>query len=379
MTVDQTAPPAAALLDAAERMAPEIAARADEIEAARTLPRDLVEALAEAGMFGMLLPASHGGAGLDLPAALPVLSALSRADASVGWTVMIGAGSWCDLTGLPRASFDAIYGGSTVITGGAISPSGSATAVAGGYRVHGRWAFVSGCRHADWFFVNCVEDADRLRVAALRAEEVEVEDTWHAVGLCGTGSHHLSADVVVPPDRTYALFDAQPCVDVPLPRIPPPALYALAMAGVAVGVAEGALADVRTAAGRTPLFSSGPLAANPLYQHQLATADTRLRAARTLLHADAARAAATAEARAEFTAELRAELRATAVWTTTVAEETVTTCYRAGGGAAVYRASPLQRRLRDINAVTQHFLLRQDTLTTSGAVLAGQHPDLTMF
>jgi hypothetical protein len=33
-----------------------------------------------------------------------VYEALARADASVGWTVTIGSGSWCDLAPLPRAS-----------------------------------------------------------------------------------------------------------------------------------------------------------------------------------------------------------------------------------------------------------------------------------
>jgi hypothetical protein len=35
--------------------------------------------------------------------------------------------------------------------------------------------------------------------------------------------------------------------------------------------------------------------------------------------------------------------------------------------------------LRDIHAITQHFLIRPDTLTTAGAVLAGQDIDVLMF
>lgn len=60
---------APSVLDAAEHVAPVLTARAAEIEAARTLPRDLVDLLVEAGLFRMLLPATHGGGGLDLPAA----------------------------------------------------------------------------------------------------------------------------------------------------------------------------------------------------------------------------------------------------------------------------------------------------------------------
>ncbi|HEY1281929.1 MAG TPA: hypothetical protein VGF22_19760, partial [Acidimicrobiales bacterium] len=57
----------------------------------------------------------------------------------------------------------------------------------------------------------------------------------------------------------------------------------------------------------------------------------------------------------------------------------VDTAYRSGGGSSIYVASPLQRRLRDIHAVTQHFLVRPDTFTTAGAVLAGRDIDVMVF
>lgn len=373
------------MLDAVAGMAAEISGRAGEIEAARRLPPDLVQSLVAAGCFRMLLPRSHGGGGAEFPSYLRMVEALSRADGSVGWTVMIGAGSWCDLAGLPRASFDALYaGGPDVITGGAFSPSGTAVAVGGGYRVSGRWAFASGCEHCQWLFANCLEDTGgepRLRMVVFAAPEVRIEDTWHVSGLCGTGSHHFAADdLVVPAERTFPVLEAEPCLDEPVVRVPPPTLYAQAVASAALGIAQGALDDVTAiAAGKTPLFASSTLAANPLFQYRLAEADTRVRAARALLYTDADGSWDTAVGRTGFTDEQRARIRSTAVWVTSTAASVVETCYRAGGGGSIYLDNPLQRRLRDINAVTQHFLVRPDTLTTAGAVLAGQAPELTIF
>ena len=40
---------------------------------------------------------------------------------------------------------------------------------------------------------------------------------------------------------------------------------------------------------------------------------------------------------------------------------------------------PIQRRFRDVHTTTQHFLVKLDTLTTAGAVLAGAEADLTVF
>ena len=128
-----------------------------------------------------------------------------------------------------------------------------------------------------------------------------------------------------------------------------------------------------------PLLATAPLAADPLFQYQLAAAHTRLRAARALLYATAADAWETALAGAPFAPPRRAEIRAAAVWATSCAATTVRTAYLAAGGAALYLDNPLQRRLRDVHAVTQHFLVRADALTTAGAVFAGQEVDLTVF
>jgi alkylation response protein AidB-like acyl-CoA dehydrogenase len=67
------------------------------------------------------------------------------------------------------------------------------------------------------------------------------------------------------------------------------------------------------------------------------------------------------------------------VWVTERAAAVVGAAYRSGGGTAIYRTSPLQRRLRDVDAVTQHFLVRRDTMATAGAVFAGHDIDVALF
>jgi alkylation response protein AidB-like acyl-CoA dehydrogenase len=373
------------VLDAAGRLAPTVADRAAEIEAARRVPRDLLDELIRAGCFRLLLPESHGGLGGDLVTAMRLFESLARADASVAWTVMIGSGSWCDLAGLPRATFDALFSRPDVVVAGVFNPTGSITAADGGYRVAGRWSFASGCEHADLLFGNCVEGivdgVPLLRMAVFSPEDVTIEDTWTALGLRGTGSHHFHvADVVVPADRTLRPLADEACLDEPIVRIPPPALYSLTIAAVAIGVAAGALDDVLALAGdKVPLLAGAPLAAHPLFQYDLAGADTGLRAARALLHETAGSAWATAADHASFTLEQRARLRAAAVWATTRAVAVVETAYSSGGGSSVYADCPLQRRLRDVHTLTQHFLVKRDTLRTAGAVLAGRDENLVVF
>jgi hypothetical protein len=83
----------ARLLADIRELAPDITARAAEIEAGRRVPVDLVTRLKSIGVFRMFVPQSHGGLEVDLPSALEIIAALSRIDGSVGWTVAIGNGS----------------------------------------------------------------------------------------------------------------------------------------------------------------------------------------------------------------------------------------------------------------------------------------------
>jgi indole-3-acetate monooxygenase len=388
-SVETTTAPGGQILDAVRELAPTIAARAAEIEAARRLPPDLVTQLTAAGCFGMLRPHTHGGAGVDLATSMRVYEDLSRADASVGWTIAIGAGCWLDLVGLPRPTFDAVFADDPgVKVGGGINPAGVAVPADGGYRVTGRWGFVSGCQHCDWIYGNCVEQGAAgnggmppLRIALFRAGDVEIEDTWSVSGLCGTGSHDVVADdVFVPAERTFALLSAEPCLDDPLARIPLPSPYVLQLASVALGIAQGALDDILAlAADKVPLFAGASLATNPLFQNQLGQADASLRAARSLVYAEAEGAWATALAGDAFTPEHRARIRGSGVWAADTAAAVVDMAYRAGGGSSLYRSSPLQRRFRDVHALTQHFLVKLDSLTTVGAVMAGQDVDTTFL
>jgi alkylation response protein AidB-like acyl-CoA dehydrogenase len=152
------------------------------------------------------------------------------------------------------------------------------------------------------------------------------------------------------------------------------------IASVALGIAQGALDDITVmASDKVPMLSPTALGGNTVFQVDLATADTELRAARGLLYDEAARMWAGAEAGDELTMEQRARERASAVWAVDRATSVVTTAYRAGGGSSLYLDCPLQRRLRDLHALSQHFVVRRDTLVTAGAILAGQDVQPLVF
>jgi alkylation response protein AidB-like acyl-CoA dehydrogenase len=372
-------------VDAVRALVPQIAARCDEIERARRLPPDLVDALVAAGCFRSLVPRSHSGSELGLPGHMRLLGELAAADGSVGWTVLIGGSAPLVLGRLPRPTFDALYAaGPDVILAGSFNPTGVATPVDGGYRVTGQWSFASGCQHAHWFIAHCMVDDGRqppLRMAVLPASEIQVEDTWWVSGLSGTGSHDFVVDdVFVPDDRTFSVVDGEAGIDGPLWRVPELSASTLMVGAVAVGIATAALDDIAAlATGKVPAFSETTLAANTLFQNQFGEAEARLRAARSALYAEADTAWATATAALPLGDEALARIRATATWVTRTAASVVDDAYSAGGGSSFYTSSPLQRRFRDVHALTQHFAIKPDVFTLAGAVLLDQDTDRTFL
>ena len=370
--------------DRVRALAPVLRSRAEEIEENRRIPPDLVQTLAAAGCFRMYVPRDQGGDEQDLLEVLDVLEQLAAADASTAWIVALGGLAPIVLSKLDRPVFERFYaGGADLVLAGTFNPTGVAAPVKGGYRVTGQWSFASGCQHADRFIAHCVVDDGRVppvRMMVLEPSDVEIVDTWWASGLRGTGSHDFRVDdVFVPAEHSFLLEDP-PTVDGVVFGIPELALSTMQFAAIAVGSASAALADVTDLAmAKVPAFTESTLAVNPWFRHAIGEAEARIRAARAALRSEADRAWGRALAGEPFTPEDRARMRSTASWVTAAAVQVVDTAYGAGGGTSVYASSPLQRRFRDVHALTQHFTLKPDTFTTAGAVLLGQEVDLTFL
>src|ERR1700678_300235 len=147
------------VLENVRALLPEIKARAEEIEQARALPRDLAEKLRSAGVFRRYVPRSHGGDELWPDEGLTVIEELARADASVAWVAAVGSEGASFYAYLPPETYDKIYsGGPDVIHSGVINATGRAVRDSGGSRFSGRWSFASGSNNADYICIHGVLD-----------------------------------------------------------------------------------------------------------------------------------------------------------------------------------------------------------------------------
>jgi alkylation response protein AidB-like acyl-CoA dehydrogenase len=204
---------------------------------------------------------------------------------------------------------------------------------------------------------------------------VEIIDTWHTSGLRGTGSHDIAVDgLLVPAGRSVSLFSGTPVEDGPLYRFPVFGLLALGIAAVALGIARGAVADVRElAAAKTGTFQSRALRERPVVQSEFAQAEAELAAARALVDTTIDRVWDRAEVGVVGDEE-RTALRLASTHATIAGARVADRMYDLGGGTSVRNESPLQRRFRDVHAATQHVLVAPPTWEVAGRSLLGLAP-----
>jgi indole-3-acetate monooxygenase len=363
------------LLAEVESIAPILAEHAASSEKLGRLDDASIEAVRSTRLLRIFCPHEFGGLEVDPVTAILIFEALARIDGSAGWTIGNLGSSAFPGSYLPAPTVRRIFAKGVPPVAGSLLPKGQAEAVAGGYRVKGRWPYASGIHHADWIlasaFVPGRPQAEGLRTVVLSREQVFIHDNWQVAGLRGTGSCDFSVeDVLVPDEMTFSLMDlfhGNAVTGGAAVRLGIPAIVAPFHIGIALGIARHALDEITTQAidkGRG--FPPLALATQPHFQIALGRAELELAAARALglqlmsdLYQEAQAGRLPSQSR-------QAEARAAGSYVTEVAQRVTTVAFQAAGGGALFDSNPLQRCFRDISAAGQHFAVSQSAYRALG-------------
>lgn len=373
-------------LAAATALGPLVAAHREALEQERRTPLPLVEAWRSAGFLRLWLPEELGGAEVEPATVLGVVEAVAALDGAIAWNLLIGISGALFAGYLPEPAAHTIWGPDPDIsTAGSFMPTGRAVPVDGGYRVAGRWSFVSGVQHADWVAGNClVFDGERPRMGADGAPEMRlmflpaaagtVLDTWQTGGMRGTGSHDFAvADAFVPDGFWFDVFNGRGRIDRPLYRLPFVTWFSPGVAALTLGIARHAIdALVALAATKVPTGQQTSLRERPLAQIQVAQAEALVRSARAFLLQAAGEAWDRLVAGSEPSAVELAQLRLANVHAAESAVRAVELMYQAAGTSAIPSSSALDRCLRDVHVAAQHIAVSTQHYQTIGQTLLGR-------
>lgn len=385
-------PVTADVLVAARELTALASSHAAHAEANRSLHPELVSALKDAGLFGMLVPREIGGLEVDVATFVAAIEAVARGDGAAGWCVMIAATTGVTAAQLPRDGAAELFSDPFAPTAGVLMPKGRATHAEGGWRVNGTWAFGSGTGHAKWILGGAtVFGADgpeliggklpHARMMFFPREDVSIHDTWHVSGLRGTGSNDFEVkELFVPDRRSAAIGGGALWATGPTYAFPIYGLLALGVAAAGLGIAQAAIDALRElATAKTPTGSRRLLAERASAQSGIAEADALVRSGRAFMSDAIACAWERACTGERMTLDDRSLLRLAATTAALNSARAVDLCYNLGGASSIYESNLLQRQFRDIHTLTQHVMVGQPTLEVAGRIMLGMPTDTSMF
>ena len=371
----------------ARALGPLITANADAIEKSRRIPEPLLTELHASRLLRLLLPRSVGGEQAEPRDYFRAIAEVARHDASLAWNIFVANSTVLIAPFLDLEVARSIFANPRTLLAWGPPNACRAKAVPGGYRVSGRWDFASGCRQANWMGVHAnVEEADgslrlnrfgrpTVRTLLFPASQAVLIDTWTTIGLCGTGSDSYTVDDLFV-GEAFSSTREDPTLrreSGPLYAFTMQGLYAVGVAGVALGTARAMhQAFVTLAAAKTPR-SQGRLADSPTVQAEVARNEAKLAAATAYLDATLTDIYATADDHAIISIADRGRVRLACAHAIHAALDVADTCYKAAGVDAIFPGTPFERRFRDIHTLSQQIQSRSQHFEAVGQILLG-HP-----
>jgi len=350
----------------------------------RRVPDDSVKALRESGLFRALLPKSLGGIGATPQQWLQTLIKLAEQDMSTAWI-----GGVISVHAFQIALMDAqaqkdVYGDNPDQgVSSSYNPVGAKTKeVDGGVMLSGRWGWSSGSDHCEWVLLGTIVEGRQLLQTMLvpRADYV-VEDTWHTMGLQGTGSNDIVIEepVFVPDYRIHRQFDGYNCVNEQPQRIynlPWAQIFASTVCAPTIGAARHAL-DLFTAKVGGSSTDPTKLMGDPDILRRVAEAKTLIDDAEATLMRNFDAMMALIENGQEIPLLDRAKYRYQTGTVVVRMMEAIDLLFDVAGGRSVFLGAEIQEIWHDIHIARAHVANNPVPLARNygNMVLGGENKD----
>jgi 3-hydroxy-9,10-secoandrosta-1,3,5(10)-triene-9,17-dione monooxygenase len=382
----------------ARQMVPILRERAARSEDARVLIRENEQLLHESGLLRFHQPRSFGGMELDFVAVVDIPAELARGCPSTAWNVgNLGCHHWILGYYDPATQHEVWDANPDALIASSIAlAAGRGRKADGGFVINGRWPFSSAVDNSDWnmLAVSIYGDDDKTpidwRLCLVPKSDYEIIDTWYAMGMAATGSKDVAvSELFVPERRALPLLRCRGGSEHPGAALNPGALYRIPivaasshpLAPAALGAAEGAYElFIERMAARAGTYTGARVADFQAVQIKVARARCLIDSARDLLRQSAIAFQAAAQRNEAPDLETKLRFRAHSAFAVNQSREAVETLWSCYGAQGLYVRDPLQRHLRDVLAINQHFSFNFDIAGAAYGLLAlgGRYANPTM-
>jgi len=381
----------AAAISRARGLIPLLQAAADRIDATNQLPPDVLDAMFDAGMFKLLLPRAYGGFELKPSDFIQCVEAIAQGDASVAWCMNQGSGCSMAAAYLEPEIAREIWGGKRDVVAWGQGPDAKAIRTPGGWRLTGNWSFASGSRHATWLGgMSLCFEADGVtpvlrpdgkhwsRTMLFRREQANITDVWQVMGLRGTGSDNYAVQDLFVDDGHAVTREYEPerREGGTLYSFQSMQIYATGFASVALGISremlDGFIALAKT---KSQAWSPDSLRDNHAVQHIISHSDAVWKAARAGMHLALDTAWQEVCDTGVLSIPHRMEIRQASTYAIHAVRDMASQVFHEAGSTAIFNNRPFERRLRDVNSVSQQLQGRRTHFESVGLYRLGGEPD----
>ena len=360
---------------AARSILPRLAETTHESDRLRRLSDDAANALRESGLSRVITPKKFGGYELSPSAHIWACAEIGNVCSAASWVLMVCVAHDYIIGRFPVECQREVYeGDADNLVAGSLAPQGAIERVRGGWKLTGRWQFGSGCDHSPWFIfgarvVNPAPDDFFIYHVMVPRTDVELDDTWHTLGMRGTGSKDLVVKSVFVPEHrampTYPTFlGLSPHADAPTYRLSVYSGLPAMLSGSVLGMAEAGLkAFVETTSTRTNPYGVQK-GKNPTMQKRVAESTAEVAAARLLLTQMCDRFDTLILAdNSPMSPQDRIQMRWDAAYVVELCRRAIERLFAASGAHGLYEGNAVYRAFRDINTACHHAVVDFDTVS----------------
>lgn len=342
-----------------------IAQKADEGRNARQVSPEVVEAIRKTGFFRAFLPKQYGGLESTPQEFFKACVDMAEKDMATSWIAGIIAVHAYQLSLMdPKAAQD-VYGDNpdTLISSSYNPASAKVETVEGGFNFSGRWGWSSGSGHCSWVLLGGLifdqgQENIHYRTFLLPRSDYEIEDTWHAMGLQGTGSNDIVIDkpAFVPEYRTHHQMDGFACKhfqDNVMYSIPWAQMFIRVVCTPAIGAARHAL---NLFTGNAENSSTDPtrLASDPDVSRRVAEVANLIDETETIMYRNFDRLMDYVTRSVEIPMQERMQYRYQASLVIEKMIKAIDLLFDIAGGRSVFNGAPIQNIWHDIHIARAH-------------------------
>ena len=352
-----------AMLERIQALVPLLRDNSQRAREERRVPEENVKALRTAGFFLALQPERWGGYALNPQDFFRMQMTIAEACMSTAWAGGIVAVHAFQIALMDERAQKDVWGDDIhTLVSSSYAPMGKVEPVEGGFRFSGRWGWSSGCDHCSWALLGGILPDGGYRTFLVPRSDYRIEDTWHSMGLQGTGSNDIVIDDAFVPDyRTHGQIDGlkgtNPGVDAssaPIYHLPWAQLFVRVVSTPAIGAARDALALYTELVRSKASGDMTKLAQDVSTQVRIAEARNSIEEMSAVLFSSFDSMLAHVNAGGAVPLDDRVLYRYQASLVIEKCMAVVDSLFSSAGGSSVFTGSVIQQRFLDIHTARAH-------------------------